>query len=231
MDKRRKILLFSMLTLCICTALIVGGTYALFSDKDVYENRLQAGKLDVTLKRTAFSGQYLNSDGYMAPLLDNTEEDLTAQGTKIFPVDDGSLIAPTTWYESEITVTNGGSVAFDYGIKIVNMNQNPTVEALEINKQIKITVTKYNTATNEYDIQILQDTLDNIYAEAEPTELGYFDNGTASTEQKFKIRMEFLDDSVAENNLPDESNNKAMNAFANFDIEIHATQKTSASSP
>ncbi len=215
-----KTMLICMTIIAVCAMLVMGGTYALFTDTDTYNNRLQAGELDVALKRVAYSSHVLNADGYMSDSSNDDEKDLTQEGTTLFDITpETSLIVPTAWYESVIKITNDGNVAFDYSLKIVD-NADFTNVNQALSEQIKITVSRYNEQTQKYD-EVKSDTLANLSVAEQNLPLGYFDN-TAGAYHLYKIKMEFLDDTDRD----DFDNNDAMQAVADFDIEIHATQKT-----
>ena len=62
MEKRTKTMLFSALTLLVCTVLIVGGTFALFTDSVMVNNHLSAGNLEVGLYRTSYREYVLGTD-------------------------------------------------------------------------------------------------------------------------------------------------------------------------
>ena len=54
MGKSIRAALLSAIIACLCLVLIIGGTYALFSDSVTVNNHLAAGKLKVGLKMVGY---------------------------------------------------------------------------------------------------------------------------------------------------------------------------------
>ena len=63
MGKSRRAALLSAIIACLCLVLIIGGTYALFSDSVTVNNHLAAGKLKVGLKMVGYQECVLGADG------------------------------------------------------------------------------------------------------------------------------------------------------------------------
>ncbi len=206
-SKRTKTLLLSALALCICTILIVGGTYALFTDTVTVNNHLEAGNLDVGLYRIKYQNHVLNSSGLMATSgIDTSRVDLTKNSAKLFNV---VQAVPTSWYEATIEVSNLGSTAFVYGVRVLwKPNSNATDNDEAFAEQLKITITSAKlTAPVEF---MLKD------CESYEIALGYLlKNAGVET---FTVRAEFV-------NVP--NNNSAMLATLDFDLQVYAMQKTS----
>ncbi len=209
MEKKRIApLLFSMLALCLCTIFVVGGTYALFTDTVTVNNHLEAGNLKVGLFRTSYQERVLDNSGLMSESAeDTTRVDLAADASKLFNVNNA---VPTSRYQATVEVSNLGSTAFDYGMRILWKPNEDTTDNDEVfAAQIKITVTSKKldapvefmlNACSEHDIS-----------------LGYLlKNAPAET---FTVKAEFVND--------DANNNAAMLATLDFDVQVYATQKTS----
>ena len=62
MSRRMRGVLLAAVLLMLCVSLIAGGTYALFTDKVILTNHLQAGNLNITLKRTNLTSKTLNAE-------------------------------------------------------------------------------------------------------------------------------------------------------------------------
>ncbi len=220
MEKRTKTLLLSMLTLCICTLLVVGGTFALFTDSVTVNNHLSAGNLDVGLYRTSYKECVLDTDGLMAESAENTDRvNLATNGSVLFNVTNA---APTSWYQATMEVSNLGSTAFDYGVRILwDANDDETDNDEAFASQIRITITSEKikrTVTDEngnpvevnYVTFMLDECKDNDVS------LGYLlKNAGVET---FTVKAEFINSG---------SNNSAKLATLDFDVQVYATQKTS----
>ena len=202
MSKKARTLLLSMVTACLCLALIVGATYALFSDTFTVNNHLQAGKLEVGLERIGYTTCTLGDDGTLTESEDPSVVDLIDDGSTLFQMD---TIVPGSWYEAELRVSNNGDVAFDYGIRVLwNENADATALQLALAGQIQITVTQGDTQKAQFMLD-----------EAEDVDLSAIMAGAAA--QTFTVKAEFVDS---------ESNNEAQDAALDFDLQVYATQKT-----
>ncbi len=209
MERRRKTLLLSILTLCICTALVVGGTYALFTDEATVNNHLQAGNLKVGLYRTAYTENVLDDEGYLETTVVHAQNDKIDSDDKnleeelwLFNVNNA---VPQSYYEADLDVLNQGSVAFSYGMRI---DLTAGADTALVN-QIKITVT-YGTNETWF---MLSD-----YA-ANSIDLGVLTTGQSG---RFTVKAEFVDD-VGEEFV----NNNAMDETVEFFVQVYATQKVS----
>ncbi len=206
MKKRRKTLLIAVLALCISTLLAVGGTYALFTDKVEVNNHLKAGNLDVGLERISYIENVLNNE---TGLMNQSEEnkdviDLTKDSKVLFSAENA---VPTSWYQATIRVSNKGSVAFNYGMKILwNENGKANNAQMAFADQMHITVTD---STGKAVTFKLSDCANNA------VNLGDMLKGEAET---FTVKAEFINDNAV--------NNAAMLATLKFDLQVYATQKT-----
>ena len=206
MEKRTKTMLFSALTLLVCTVLIVGGTFALFTDSVTVNNHLSAGNLEVGLYRTSYRECVLGTDCLMSESAENTDRiDLCAVGSMLFNVTNA---VPTSWYQATIEVSNLGSTAFDYGMRILwEANDDETDNDEVFASQIKITIT--SEKLEEAVEFMLDECADHDIS------LGYLLKGTGA--EAFTVKAEFVDDG---------NNNSAMLANLSFDVQVYATQKT-----
>lgn len=143
-ESRTRALLMSSVTIMLCMALLVGGTYALFSDTVELPTHLQAGTLKVKLIRTELKQRKVNEDGIVQTVEDATfgvPKDFThATKDNVFGLQENELVAPTSTYSATMRVVNdGGNIAFDYGVYIINFaTEDETGENLA--EQIKVTV-------------------------------------------------------------------------------------------
>ncbi len=217
---KRKTLLLSILTLCICTVLVAGGTFALFTDQVTVNNHLQAGNLTVGLYRTAYKENTLDANGYLKETVvlaqDNeliveggnvkSDMDLTDEETEwLFSINNA---VPQSYYQADLDVVNKGSVAFDYGMKIVMTSGEETALA----DQIEITVTYGDGQVKTFVLSEYATNAVNL--------------GILTTEQsgRFTVKAEFVD----YGNALDNANNAAQNQTVEFYVQVFATQRVSA---
>ncbi len=225
MKNRRKTLLLSIIALCICTMLIVGGTFALFTDEVRTNVHLSAGNLEVGLYRISYQDYVLTENGLMAEGTENkTRVDLTKDNSVLFSA---YKAVPTSWYKATIEVSNLGSTAFDYGMRIIWNEDNTATNAEKLFAgQIKITVTSEKLSA---PVEFMLDE-----CSTNSVSLGHLlkcdENGNAVVET-FTVKAEFVDDIGynAELDNPDEhiNNNLAMDVPLDFDVQVFAVQKTS----
>ena len=130
MLNRKRVLLLSASMILLCMCVIVGATYALFTDTETVKNHLQAGNLDVKFERTNLEYTILNDDGMM--ILKSFEEDVDFTETNlaqanIFGITDNNRIVPGSYVEAELKVSHDrdqddnvpdSNVAFDYKVFI-----------------------------------------------------------------------------------------------------------------
>ncbi len=208
MSKRIRAVMLSMVTVCLCLALVIGGTYALFSDQVTVQNHLQAGKLEVGLFRVGYTANELTEDGVLSEgetdkerleLTDTTTEDIT-----LFSVTDA---VPGCWYRVDLEVANNGNIAFNYGVRMIWDRESATPEQVKFAGQMQITV-------EVGDVQKAQFFLSDAAA-AEDIDLGsIFAKGEA---QQFTVTAKFMDS---------DENNDVQKISLEFDLQVFATQKT-----
>ncbi len=205
MENRGKGLLYSLLALLLCAVLFVGGTYALFTDNVVVNNHLSAGNLSVGLKRIAYQECVLDDGGKLTESKVNKEEiDLTKNAEKLFNV---TKAVPTSWYEATVEVSNLGSIAFDYGVRVLWEANDDTADNDEIfASQIKITVIQGEKKA-EFMLSECAD---------KDVSLGFI--AAKGEAQTFTLKAEFVNT---------KENNSAMLATLDFDMQVYATQKVS----
>ena len=209
MSKKARTLVLSMVTACLCLALIVGATYALFSDMFTVNNHLKAGKLEVGLERIGYTACTLGDDGTLTESEDPSVVDLVDDGSTLFQMD---TIVPGSWYEAKLRVRNNGDVAFDYGVRVLwNENADANEKQLALASQIQITVTQGDTQKAQF---MLDEAVDVDFAEPVLAE----SEADSDTSQTFTVRAEFVDDTA---------NNEAQGAEKfEFDLQVYATQIT-----
>ena len=105
----KRALLTSVMALVMCVVMLVGTTFAWFTDTaSTAVNKIQAGNLDIELQMKDNSGNWVNAEGKILPFL--VKGKIPAEGTQI-------LWEPgCTYYVPEVRVLNKGNLAvkFEY---------------------------------------------------------------------------------------------------------------------
>lgn len=139
--KTKKALRGSLLALFLCIVLLIGTTFAWFTDTaSTGVNKIQAGNLDIELQMKANNGKWVNAEGKTLPFL--VEGKIPAENTQI-------LWEPgCTYYVPEVRVLNKGNLAvkFEYVTEPLGVTGN-LAEVLE-------PVFKTPTDTNGKEIDI-----------------------------------------------------------------------------
>ena len=221
---RKRALMTSSSIVLLCMSIILGVTYALFTDSHTIVHHLKAGDLDVTLERTNLEYVILNDKGVMEKITNSTSHDFT-QPTEdsVFGLDSPDIkIVPGSYFEAVMKIGNGptGDVAFEYA---AGFELKGDVNALS--KQLLITVKDAN-GTVITDRKPLSEFAGDGYTFYS----GSIKVGDAA--QSFTVRMEFVDD-VAVNEAetaPVMDNDEAQGQEALFDLVVRATQSTTVES-
>ncbi len=200
-------LLMACVMIMLCAAMIVGGTYALWSDNVKVENHLTSGTLQVKLERISLTKTYLdNETGYLVTAgPDTTMIDFTDTNTaddNVFGIEDEKVV-PCSEYEAKLRLTNNGDVAFTYDVIIkLNSASNALAEQLKvyIDGEDKGTLDQY--AVDGKAVISKQEMLKNDSA------------------KEFTVKVVFVND--------DDVNNDAQDKEVKFDLLVNAVQKTSA---
>lgn len=210
MNSRSKILVLASLVITTCLVLITLSTYALFTDTLTIGHHLQAGSLDLELKRVSLKYNYLNSDGYLVDEKNNEIVDFTntsINNENIFDIKKDTLIVPGSYFEASMQLDNKGTVAFVYWIEVLLKDD----IASDIANQLEVLITTYNEELNktEYKAYLKE----GLIIGSETTPLG--EMSTNSSPVNFTIKISFIDSTL---------NNSAQNDSVNFDITVHAVQ-------
>lgn len=208
MTKRKRSVVLSFTTMMLCLALVVGGSYALFSDQVALTTHLKAGTLDITLERTNLVARALDdTTGTLANVESDELVDFSTPNTRnVFDIERTDKIVPGCSYTATLRITNNTDVAFAYWVRVINK---VTGEDLpELADQLKISVL---TEDGRLIDGIVSDGLQVGTAEKP---INTMLKGGA---ESFDVTLEFLD-------LPD--NNEAKNQSLTFDIVVYAVQVT-----
>ena len=130
----KRALLTSVMALVMCVVMLVGTTFAWFTDTaSTGVNKIQAGNLDVGLEMKAANGEWVSAEG--KTLNFKTKDNRAA---------DQILWEPGCTYElPELRVVNNGNLALKYMIKITGIKGDA-----KLNEVIKWTITDSATDTD-----------------------------------------------------------------------------------
>ena len=213
--KKLRTLLMCTLSIMLCMATVVVGTYALFTDKVTLNNHLQAGTLEISLVRTKLTKTELTERGYLEtselPDGENGKDFSNATNENVFGITDGTLVVPGSSYQADLKLTNGGSVAFTYLVELKIIEGGSTALA----DQLIITAGKSEAAATSKKLSDVANGLifDGELAASTPE---------TNTAVNFFVKVEFVNDTETD------ANNAAKNGEVKFDIVVSAFQKTTA---
>ena len=209
---RTRTLLVSSVVILLAMIIVVGVTWALFTDTQNVSNHLQAGDLSITLTRTELTKTTLNADGYLVELpTDTTVIDFSnPTNANVFGIGENEKIVPGSKFAATMNIANNSDVAFGYWIEIVCTDKE---SGANLAKQLKVTV---NTGSDTSAF-----VNDGLTVKGENGYVGELGIGAAAA---FTVTVEFLDSFVAENNIED--NGLAKGENLSFDLVVHAVQAT-----
>lgn len=210
---RKRALLVSASVILLCMTIIVGMTWALFTDTQKVTNHLQAGDLSITLKRTELTKTTLNAQGKLVTSDPDTTTKNFSNPTdeNVFGIVEGEKIVPGTKYQASMQIENHSDVAFGYWIEIVCTDK---TNGADLAKQLKVTVNTGSDAS-----AFVNDGLT-----VKGANDGYVGELIIGATAEFTVTVEFLDSFVAENNI--DHNDLAQGENLSFDLVVHAVQAT-----
>ena len=209
---RKRALLVSASVILLCMTIIVGMTWALFTDTQKVSNHLQAGDLSITLKRTELTKTTLNAQGKLVTSAADTTTKNFSNPTdeNVFGIVEGEKIVPGTKYVAKMQVENHSDVAFGYWIEIVCTDK---TNGADLAKQLKVTVNTGSDASASVN--------DGLTVGGSSNYVGELIIGATA---EFTVTVEFLDSFVAANNI--DHNDLAQGENLSFDLVVHAVQAT-----
>ena len=226
---RKKALLVSTAIILLCMTIIVGMTWALFTDTVTVSNHLQAGDLNITLERIKLETYSIDaSTGYLASTTNNDVVNFSNSTDKnVFDLTSGAKIVPCSYYAATMKISNNtaavlsnaqkSDVAYDYWVEIklnVTGLTDEEIEELKLDEQLMITVTSEKLAEPQSKLLSEGLTVGGPTAPIGTLTLGDSDD--------FTVKMEFV------NGV---SNNAAKMQQLTFDLIVHAVQRTTAPTP
>jgi len=209
MLRKTKILLFSCAAILLCICVVVGILYTLFTDSVRVSSHINSRNLDAVLKRTYLSYRVPDSDGILSEHINYDIVDFshsTQAENNIFGLGQDVAIVPGSWYESCMSVSNEGSVAFVYD---VNFDLNQETSSSPLADQLLLTVSKPDGTK-----LIERKPLSSIDTSSPLLSGRIFPD---SAPQEFIVRVDFN---------ASEDNNSAQNQNVYFDLSVDAVQDT-----
>ena len=142
----KRALLTSVMALVMCVVMLVGTTFAWFTDTaSTAVNKIQAGNLDVGLEMKAANGEWVSAEG-------KTLNFLQKQGDEAGKVPSADILwEPGCTYELEpVRIVNNGNLALKYKVEITGIEQGRTAVSDQPNLNDVITWTiSYGDGTNK----------------------------------------------------------------------------------
>ena len=218
---RKRALLVSASVILLCMSVIVGMTWALFTDTQTVSNHLQAGDLTIVLKRMELTKTTLNTGGYLAELpMDTTVVDFSnPTDENVFGLaTDGNgnvteKIVPGSKFVSKMKIENKSDVAFGYWVEIVCKDK---TNGEDLAKQLKVTVNTGNDAVSTIDSGLKVG-----------SDRDFVDVLAIGEEQTFTVTVEFVDEGYSfVNGVLDSTNDLAEKESLDFDLVVYAVQVT-----
>ena len=211
--KTKRALLLSGVTILLCFTIIIGMTYALFSDTDSVYNHLQAGTLEVTLKRTRLDKTYYVGGRDLKHEINENVIDFTSKTSldrNIFDILANEKIVPGCKYVATMQVENHSDAPFGYWIAVKCSDE---TKDSSLAKQLWVTVECGDTKVENFvgDSLIVDDEGRGC--------IGYVAIGEADS---FTVTVEFLDSAVSDKEM--DSNDLAQSESILFDLVVYATQ-------
>ena len=224
MLNRKRVLLLSTAVILICMCVIVGATYALFTDGETVVNHLSSGNLDIKFERTYLEYSVLNDEGVMivkthTDIVDFTETNSAT--ANVFGITEDRKIVPGSHIKATFKVSHDrdeddskvdSNVAFDYKvfIKLKDYSGNHLADQLYV-----------SVYDGDNNVVVYREKLSS--ARFDPTDPGYFhvfsgNQVKLSEEENFTILIEF------ENISTDKTNNLAQDQTVYFDLVVEAQQ-------
>ena len=211
--RTKRALLLSGAIILLCFAIVIGMTFALFSDTDSVYNHLQAGTLSVTLKRTRLDKTFYVGGRDLKHEVNETVIDFTDKTTldrNIFDILANEKIVPGCKYVATMQVENHSDAPFGYWIAVKCSDE---TKDSSLAKQLWVTVESGDTKVEDFVGNSL--TVDDEGRGC----IGYVAFGEASS---FTVTVEFLDSADSDTEV--DSNDLAQSESILFDLVVYAVQ-------
>ena len=218
---RKRLLLVSGSVILLCFTIIVGMTWALFTDTQNVSNHLVAGDLEISLARVELTKTTLNESGFLETpdQPDTTRVDFDDDNDEnVFGIEEGELLVPGSSFVAKMEIQNNSDAAFGYWVEIKCTDDVKTALA----EQLTITVT-----TGDGDDSAI--IASGLKVGAEDNFIGVLGIDAASNTQYFTVTVTFEDEGFTfEDGVLSSENDAAQTKDVNFDLVVYAVQVTTA---
>lgn len=204
MSKATRALLVSCSVIVLCMSLIVGVTYALFTDTVRLVTHLKAGNLNVEMQRSSLTYYVINEEGKLVEQTDSNPVDFsTATNKNVFGLPEGKTltIVPESFIQANLQLVNKGNVAFKYKVSILNVS-----ELNALSDQVNVTVKCGKTEVTKTIAQLVRS------------------GGVIVSDLAMAGNEDMQDVSVRITFVSSSDNNSAKQLETKFDLVIEATQ-------
>lgn len=213
----KKALFIAIPIILLCIAIIAGATFGLFTNVINANNHLDSGELEISLIRTDLEYCILNEEGNLEVTTITDDYDFSGSTEEnVFGIKSENVkFAPCSYFDADMEIRNNGNVAFDYSVGIALIS-----DSNDLTEQLIVTVTHFDGTTTTKKLSELVDGASIFTGTMKATE----------TSQSFSVKVEFIDDIVANANLAEGEipidNDLAKNQSAVFDLVVTAVQET-----
>ena len=226
---RKRALMVSGAIILLCMSIIVGMTWALFTDTQNVHNHLKAGDLKITLKRTELTKTTLDASGYLVETqvqkaTDDAVNFSHPTDENVFGIESNEKVVPGSKFVATMQIENQSDVAFGYWVKIDCKDEDV---AKTLAKQLKIIV--YTDKNGDGTIDTTTEGVDSTVATglevgSDKNYIGTLEIGKAET---FIVSVEFVDEGYTyENGVLTSTNDGAQEENVEFDLLVYAIQAT-----
>lgn len=232
---RKRALLISASVILLCMTVIVGMTWALFTDTQKINNHLQAGDLDITLKRVGLVKTTLTSTGYLeedkviqaltSEPVDFTDTETFSYEKNVFGITEDEVIVPGSKFTATMRIENHSDVAFGYWIEIVCTDSESGEDLAD---QVYVTVDSVKDGDNTpakvatgLKVGSSTDFINVLGTNKNESSVEDFNSDT------FTVTVHFKDESFSfVNGVLSSTNDSAQNQNLKFDLVVYAVQVT-----
>ena len=219
---RRRAMLVSVSIILLCLTVLIGMTWALFTDTQTIKNRLQAGELKITLTRVGLTKSVLDDRGYLDvdkvfqdendPAVDFTNTTVFSYDKNVFDISEDDVVVPGSKFTATMKLDNLSDFAFGYWIEVVCTDKQ-TGEAFA--KQVNIIVNNDDdTVANGLKVGSKDDFI------------GVIEKGKSQT---FTVTVDFVDEGIDfTDGVLSSKNDSAQDQNFDFDLIVYAVQATTA---
>ena len=245
---RKRSLIVAGSVILLCMTVIIGMTFALFTDTQKVNNHLQAGDLKITLERVGLRKTTLTERGF----LDTTTLDAqkaykefsNPTDANVFGIEvdqDGKpteMIVPGSKFVSTMQISNQSDAAFKYWIKIACTDDNPEDLAEQLIINVYTTDQNGDGVLDDKDADVVVTDPSQIKVVKGGLEIGSdtqaIDTLAIGDKKTFVVSVEFKDELYTYDAVTGEltsKNDSAKGDSVKFDLIVYAVQVTKDPQP